>query len=186
MIEGLKNPSVVRDKKALKGFPIRPMRVSPFRLLCATLTCCSQHPNAGWSKESPAFRENVINHVEKPGLHHQRRRLRFEKIVTADDRDSSHDVHNRAKFNMAQNFLQMLHKRPNHLVEDLKDVYLVGGGSHPGSGLPVIYESARVTSRLIAEAPGPVSARASRLPQSSGARCAYKTECSQQALFLAF
>jgi phytoene desaturase len=25
----------------------------------------------------------------------------------------------------------------------------VGGGTHPGSGLPVIYESARITSRLL-------------------------------------
>jgi phytoene desaturase len=28
-------------------------------------------------------------------------------------------------------------------------VYLTGGGTHPGSGLPVIYESARITSRLL-------------------------------------
>ena len=33
--------------------------------------------------------------------------------------------------------------------EDLEAVYLVGGGTHPGSGLPVIYESARITSRLL-------------------------------------
>ena len=114
--------------------------------------------------------ENVIRHIEKLGLNNQRRRFRSEKIVTADDRDSSHDVHNGATFDMAQNFLQMLRKRPNNHFVDLKDVYLVGGGANPGSGLPVIYESARVTSQLIAEDPGPVSARASRLPQSSGAR----------------
>ena len=29
-------------------------------------------------------------------------------------------------------------------------VYLVGGGTHPGSGLPVIYEGARITSGLLA------------------------------------
>jgi phytoene desaturase len=28
-------------------------------------------------------------------------------------------------------------------------MYLVGGGTHPGSGLPVIYESARITTRLL-------------------------------------
>jgi hypothetical protein len=27
----------------------------------------------------------------------------------------------------------------------------VGGGTHPGSGLPVIFESARITSRLLLE-----------------------------------
>jgi phytoene desaturase len=30
-------------------------------------------------------------------------------------------------------------------------VYLVGGGTHPGSGLPVIFESARISCRLLAE-----------------------------------
>jgi phytoene desaturase len=28
-------------------------------------------------------------------------------------------------------------------------MYLVGGGTHPGSGLPVIYSSARITSDLL-------------------------------------
>ena len=51
---------------------------------------------------------------------------------------------------MAHNLDQMLHKRPHNRFEDLDGVYLVGGGTHPGSGLPVIYESARITSKLIA------------------------------------
>jgi phytoene desaturase len=39
--------------------------------------------------------------------------------------------------------------RPRNRFEDLEGVYLVGGGTHPGSGLPVIFESARITSRLM-------------------------------------
>ena len=54
-------------------------------------------------------------------------------------------------FNLAHNLAQMLHLRPRNRFEDLESVYLVGGGTHPGSGLPVIYESARITSRLIGE-----------------------------------
>jgi phytoene desaturase len=45
----------------------------------------------------------------------------------------------------------MLHLRPRNRFEDLEGVYLVGGGTHPGSGLPVIFESARITSRLLLE-----------------------------------
>ena len=30
-------------------------------------------------------------------------------------------------------------------------MYLVGGGTHPGSGLPVIFESARISARLLLE-----------------------------------
>ncbi|HEU4519151.1 MAG TPA: hypothetical protein VFS03_06525, partial [Microvirga sp.] len=32
-----------------------------------------------------------------------------------------------------------------------RNVYLVGGGTHPGSGLPVIFEGARITARLLVE-----------------------------------
>ena len=40
-------------------------------------------------------------------------------------------------------------------------VYLVGGGTHPGSGLPVIYEGARITTGLMAKDLG-LSGEASR------------------------
>jgi phytoene desaturase len=39
--------------------------------------------------------------------------------------------------------------RPHNRFEDVDGVYLVGGGTHPGSGLPVIFESARISSRLL-------------------------------------
>ncbi len=41
----------------------------------------------------------------------------------------------------------MLHRPPHNRFEDLESVYLVGGGTHPGSGLPVIYESSRITCK---------------------------------------
>jgi phytoene desaturase len=43
----------------------------------------------------------------------------------------------------------MLHLRPHNRFEDVEGMYLVGGGTHPGSGLPVIYSSARITSDLL-------------------------------------
>jgi phytoene dehydrogenase-like protein len=33
--------------------------------------------------------------------------------------------------------------------KELENCYLVGGGTHPGSGLPTIYESGRITAELI-------------------------------------
>jgi phytoene desaturase len=52
---------------------------------------------------------------------------------------------------MAHTLRQMLHLRPHNRFEDLDGVYLVGGGTHPGSGLPVIFESARISARLLLE-----------------------------------
>jgi phytoene desaturase len=39
--------------------------------------------------------------------------------------------------------------RPHNRFEELDGVYLVGGGTHPGSGLPVIYESSRIASKQL-------------------------------------
>ena len=52
---------------------------------------------------------------------------------------------------MTHSLRQMLHMRPHNRFEDVDGMYLVGGGTHPGSGLPVIFESARITSRLLLE-----------------------------------
>ena len=60
-------------------------------------------------------------------------------------------IYRGATFNLAHSLDQMLHLRPRNRFEDLEGVYLVGGGTHPGSGLPVIFESARITSRLMAD-----------------------------------
>ncbi len=43
----------------------------------------------------------------------------------------------------------MLYFRPHNRLQDVDGVYIVGGGTHPGSGLPVIYEGARITSDLV-------------------------------------
>jgi phytoene desaturase len=54
-----------------------------------------------------------------------------------------------ATFNLAHSLNQMLMFRPHNEFECVKNCYLVGGGTHPGSGLPTIYESARIVVDLI-------------------------------------
>jgi phytoene desaturase len=107
------------------------------------------HPNVDWNKEKTRFRAKVFQQLEKLGIKDIDRRICFEKIVTPIDWQDSYEVYRGATFNLSHNLGQMLTKRPRNRFEDLESVYLVGGGTHPGSGLPVIYESARITSRLL-------------------------------------
>ena len=76
-------------------------------------------------------------------------RIRFEQITTPADWESQGSIYRGATFNLAHSLGQMLHLRPRNRFEDIAGVYLVGGGTHPGSGLPVIFESSRITSRLV-------------------------------------
>jgi phytoene desaturase len=108
-----------------------------------------QHPNVDWTQEKSRFRELLMRQIAKAGYTDVEKRMRFEKVITPDDWDSSYAIHQGATFNLSHSLGQLLHLRPQNRFEDLEGVYLVGGGTHPGSGLPVIFESARITSRLL-------------------------------------
>jgi phytoene desaturase len=108
-----------------------------------------QHPNVDWTQEKSRFRELLMRQIAKAGYTDVEKRIRFEKVITPDDWDSSYAIHQGATFNLSHSLGQLLHLRPQNRFEDLEGVYLVGGGTHPGSGLPVIFESARITSRLL-------------------------------------
>lgn len=109
-----------------------------------------QHPNVDWNKERTRFRELVLRQLPKIGLpDHLEKRIRFERIFTPTDWENKLDIYRGATFNLAHSFSQMLHLRPQNRFEEFDGIYLVGGGTHPGSGLPVIFESARISSRLL-------------------------------------
>lgn len=110
-----------------------------------------QGPHIDWAKERDGFRELVLDRLEAMGISNLRTRIRFEKMLTPDDWQHDFQLYKGATFNLAHNLGQMLYWRPRNRFEDLDGVYLVGGGTHPGSGLPVIFEGARITARLLAE-----------------------------------
>ncbi len=104
-----------------------------------------------WPAEQARYRALTLERLRRIGLGDIERRIRFEKILTPSGWEQELQVYRGATFNLAHNIRQMLHWRPRNRFEDLDGVYLVGGGTHPGSGLPVIFESARITSRLLTE-----------------------------------
>jgi phytoene desaturase len=79
------------------------------------------------------------------------KRIRFERVVTPAEWEKKVGIYRGATFNLAHNFGQMLNLRPQNRFEEFDRMYLVGGGTHPGSGLPVIFESARISARLLME-----------------------------------
>jgi len=109
----------------------------------------SGHVN--WERQEAGFRALALKQLEKIGITDVERRIRVERRLTPAGWNAEFGLHLGATFSMAHSLKQMLHLRPHNRFEDLDGVYLVGGGTHPGSGLPVIFESARITSRLLLE-----------------------------------
>jgi phytoene desaturase len=122
--------------------------------------------NVDWHWARGELRERTLRQLEDVfGIRDIRSRIRAEHLVTPADWQSERIAHG-ATFNMAHNLGQMLHRRPHHRVQGMDNLWLVGGGTHPGSGLPVIFLSAEITSRLMCAEeglPDPVGAGATGL-----------------------
>jgi phytoene desaturase len=106
-----------------------------------------------WDHQKEMYKEKVLDIVTKrvPQLADLRDHIEVEKMITPADWEGTYHVYKGATFNLAHNLSQMLYFRPRNRFEELENCYLVGGGTHPGSGLPTIYESARITANLLAK-----------------------------------
>ena len=119
--------------------------------LYVLLPVTHENPHVDWSKETPRFRELALQQMERIGLKDVARRIVTERVMTPQGWNAEFGLHKGATFSMAHSLGQMLHLRPHNRFEDVERMYLVGGGTHPGSGLPVIFQSARISSRLLLE-----------------------------------
>jgi phytoene desaturase len=108
-----------------------------------------------WEKEKSVLREKVFDAIEdRTSMKDLRAHVEVEKILTPLDWENEYNVYKGATFNLAHNIGQMLYFRPHNRFEELKNCYLVGGGTHPGSGLPTIYLSSMITAGLLAKKNG--------------------------------
>jgi len=110
-----------------------------------------QHPNVDWDLERDRYRQLILKKLADIGMHDIESRIRYERILTPAEWDTGFELHKGSVFGLAHSWSQMLHLRPRNRFDELDRVYLVGGSTHPGSGLPVIFESARISARLLLE-----------------------------------
>ncbi len=105
-----------------------------------------------WQAHCQSVRGQVLDTLgARLGLKDIRAHIECEKIITPQTWETDEHVYKGATFSLSHKFSQMLYWRPHNRFEELDNCYLVGGGTHPGSGLPTIYESARISANLIAK-----------------------------------
>jgi phytoene desaturase len=108
--------------------------------------------NINWDIKEKDYKEKVLDKVEERSqMNDIRDHIEVEKTIAPKDWEKDYNVYIGATFNLAHNLSQMLYFRPHNRCGELKNLYLVGGGTHPGSGLPTIYISGIVTAGLISK-----------------------------------
>lgn len=106
------------------------------------------HPNLDWQVEAPRLRALALRQLEKLGIQDIEKRIVVEHSFTPMDWEGM-EIFRGATFSLSHTLDQMLFLRPQNRFRDVEGLYLVGGSTHPGSGLPVIYSSARITARAL-------------------------------------
>jgi phytoene desaturase len=105
-----------------------------------------------WEAEKARYRDLVLDKIaSKSEMRDIREQIEVEEIITPEQWRDHKYVYKGAVFNLAHTLGQMLYLRPHNQFEDIPDLYIVGGGTHPGSGLPTIVESGRIVAQLINE-----------------------------------
>ena len=102
-----------------------------------------------WEAARPAFLTSVFERLKLLGIDDLEARIRYQRVLDPRDWRDEFVVHQGATFSLAHDLGQMLWFRPHNRFGP--GLYLVGGGTHPGSGLPVIFEGARISARLLIE-----------------------------------
>ena len=103
-----------------------------------------------WDKVSGPYGDRILTVLEDylPGLK--------EAIVTRrsftpnDFRDQLNARHGSA-FSVAPKLTQSAYFRPHNRADAIPGLYIVGGGTHPGAGVPGVINTAKATCGLVAQ-----------------------------------
>ncbi|MFW6308721.1 MAG: phytoene desaturase family protein [bacterium] len=138
----LQNPSVTDSSLAPEGHST----------LYVLVPVANLKSEIDWKKEAGSFRQTVIEMLKKrAGMEDIEEHIKYEKMITPLDWQKNLNVGFGATFNLGHNLTQMLYFRPRNKFEEIDNMWIAGGGTTPGSGLPTIYESGRITANVMSD-----------------------------------
>lgn len=112
------------------------------------------HNDVDWKSAEQTLRERVPQWLEKVGLKDVAKHIVESRAYTAETWRDEYNVFRGAVFNLSHTWLQLGPTRPRVESPDINGLYWVGGGTHPGSGLLTIIESANIAADYISRAAG--------------------------------
>jgi phytoene desaturase len=103
-----------------------------------------------WEEMKKKTRWAVIHRLKQLGLEDIDENIKFEICFTPESWESACNISRGSVFgSLAHNLLQMGYFRPHNQHSRYKNLYFVGGSTHPGNGIPNILISAKLTSERI-------------------------------------
>ena len=123
---------------------------------CDSFYVLSPVPNlqgpTDWTQTAELYRRRLMVYLQKtllPGLEDE---IVTSRIMTPlDFKERLLSLHG-AGFGMEPRLTQSAWFRPHNRSEDVKNLFIVGAGTHPGAGLPGVTTSARILDKVVPDA----------------------------------
>jgi phytoene desaturase len=113
-----------------------------------------------WDLEGPRYAERILRYLEQRYMPDLRREIITQRIFTPKDFEIEFNSHLGSAFSLEPKLTQSAYFRVHNRDRNLKRLYFVGAGTHPGAGIPGVINSAKATAYLIVEDSKDVKARA--------------------------
>jgi phytoene desaturase len=105
-----------------------------------------------WTENGPALRDRIVAALGRTILPDLEATITAEFFMTPKDFETDYLSQYGAGFSVSPLFRQSAWFRFHNRAEGLRNLYLVGAGTHPGAGLPGVLCSAKVLDALIPNA----------------------------------
>lgn len=103
-----------------------------------------------WEQIKRKTREKVIERLKQAGLNDIESHIKFEVCYTPENWENACNISRGSVFgSIGHNILQMGYFRPHNQDSRYRNLYFVGGSTHPGNGVPNVLLSAMLTSERI-------------------------------------
>jgi phytoene desaturase len=121
---------------------------------CESMYLLAPVPHLGsgvdWSREAGPFGDKILRFLEESfGLAGLRESIEVRETFTPEDFKSELNSHLGNAFAIEPRLMQSAYFRPHNSSEDVKRLYFVGAGTHPGGGVPGVLLSAEATQKCI-------------------------------------
>lgn len=102
-----------------------------------------------WIALRDRARQTVIGRLEGLGVKDLGRRILFEETLGPPEYQQALNLAKGSAFGLSHNFLQVGYLRPHNRHPRYRNLYFVGASTHPGTGLPIVLLSAKLTAERI-------------------------------------
>ena len=107
------------------------------------------HAKIDWKTEGPKYADKILKYMEQRYLPDLTKHIVTQRIFTPDDFKSTFNSHLGSAFSTEPVLTQSAYFRTHNRDPQLKGMYFVGAGTHPGAGVPGVVNSAKATAELI-------------------------------------